>query len=415
MIRELLSIARARDLYELAQLATDPHIDSVLELCSKSDAAMHRLREAVELFLGPSFSESDIPSPRLRDEVYRAGALAALVLAVVLGPRYVRTFAVRASKIIESFLASVGDEELQRLGRVLGIDLKIGAPCMLEIPQYIDARGDVIKTCFRYAVKLHHYLIAARSLFTEPSWKLTNQVLDRGWVYIDRRERVSRLLAERFRQIVEDKLMGLYRDSESRDYFQSIVEKYEALKALLNEIAKPISDTRAGTPATASEGLARSERVNEAAFGSIDLSSLTSVEELIQLANTYFPPCIQKILNDLLNGENLSHHQRFALATFLINIGVDLELILELFRRAPDFNEKIARYQIEHLAGLRGSRKKYLPYSCATMKTLGMCPGIDCGVKNPLVAFYRSFKRAKRSRTQKRGSGERPRDETAVS
>jgi len=412
MIRELLSIVRARDVYELIQTISSSDLDTILELCSKSDTALHRLREAVELFLGPSFSEESIPSPKIRDEIYRAGVLSAMILAVVLGPRHIKTFAVRSSKLIESFLSNVGDEELQRFGRILRIDLRVGTPCVLEIPQYIDARGELIKTCYRYAVKLHHYLVAARTLFTEPSWKLSNQTIDRGWVYIERRERISRLLAERFRQLIEEKLMEIHRYDDARTLFQNIVEERSVLKQILSEVAS----SRPSLPPRAEGRGEHGVRATAPQVPQIDLSTLGSVDELLSIANAHFPPCIQKILSDLLNGENLSHHQRFALATFLINIGVDLDLILELFRRAPDFNEKIARYQIEHLAGLRGSRKKYLPYSCATMKTLGMCPGSECGVKNPLVAFYRSIKRSRSSKSGgSRSKKKRSRDETAVS
>jgi DNA primase large subunit len=54
----------------------------------------------------------------------------------------------------------------------------------------------------------------------------------------------------------------------------------------------------------------------------------------------------------------------------------------------PDFNEKIARYQVEHIAGLRGSRTRYKPPSCQTMRSLGLCveDGRLCPkwIKNPL-------------------------------
>jgi DNA primase large subunit len=80
---------------------------------------------------------------------------------------------------------------------------------------------------------------------------------------------------------------------------------------------------------------------------------------------------------------------------------MDVEEILELFRNVPDFNEKIARYQLEHIAGLRGSRKQYMPYSCQTMKSLGLCPIVgDCGAKNPLIVYRRNIWRSKhRKRT----------------
>jgi DNA primase large subunit len=72
----------------------------------------------------------------------------------------------------------------------------------------------------------------------------------------------------------------------------------------------------------------------------------------------------------------------------MINRGYSTEKILTILSERPDFNEKIARYQVEHIAGLRGSRTKYRPPSCQTMKSLGLCieDGRLCPkwIKNPL-------------------------------
>ena len=102
-------------------------------------------------------------------------------------------------------------------------------------------------------------------------------------------------------------------------------------------------------------------------------------------------------------GEHLTHHQRFALATFLLNIGMDIEDVLNIFRNLPDFNERIARYQVEHLAGIRGGRKKYLVYSCEKMRTLGLCNS-SCDVKNPLVFYWRTLKKLGYTRSKRRFS-----------
>ena len=63
-----------------------------------------------------------------------------------------------------------------------------------------------------------------------------------------------------------------------------------------------------------------------------------------------------------------------------------------MFRNMPDFNEKITRYQVEHLAGLRGSGKRYRTYSCEKMKSLGLCKA-DCGTRSPIQAYYRILSR----------------------
>ena len=95
------------------------------------------------------------------------------------------------------------------------------------------------------------------------------------------------------------------------------------------------------------------------------------------------PPCMTAILEALKRGENLPHTARFAIATYLLKRGWDVEQIVELFRNAPDFNEKITRYQVQHIAGRAGGRKEYNVPSCKTMKEWGLCVA-NCGIKSPL-------------------------------
>jgi DNA primase large subunit len=83
-----------------------------------------------------------------------------------------------------------------------------------------------------------------------------------------------------------------------------------------------------------------------------------------------------------------SHKELFSLAAFMINRGHNKEEILALLAERPDYDEKIARYQVEHIAGERGSRTRYKPPSCSTMRSLGLCveDGRLCPkwIKNPL-------------------------------
>jgi len=95
------------------------------------------------------------------------------------------------------------------------------------------------------------------------------------------------------------------------------------------------------------------------------------------------PPCMKAILDALKAGENLPHTARFAITTYLLKRGWDVEQIVDLFRNAPDFNEKITRYQVQHIAGKVGGRKEYAVPSCKTMREWGLCIA-NCGVKNPL-------------------------------
>jgi DNA primase large subunit len=85
-----------------------------------------------------------------------------------------------------------------------------------------------------------------------------------------------------------------------------------------------------------------------------------------------FPPCIRKMRRMLNSGENLSHAGRFALAAFLHRVGADAETIVDAYRGAPDFDESITRYQVEHITG-HDEGRGYVPPECATLRTHGLC------------------------------------------
>jgi len=113
-----------------------------------------------------------------------------------------------------------------------------------------------------------------------------------------------------------------------------------------------------------------------------------------------FPPCMRVLLANTQNGVNLPHTGRFALTSFLHNLGMDSEEILLLFSKSPDFDESKTLYQIKHITG-ETSGTEYTAPECATMKSHGICyePDRLCAsdkVNHPLV-YYRakSFLRSK--------------------
>ncbi len=85
-----------------------------------------------------------------------------------------------------------------------------------------------------------------------------------------------------------------------------------------------------------------------------------------------FPPCIRKMQRTLQAGENLSHAGRFALAAFLHRAGADPETIVDAYRGAPDFDESITRYQVEHITQHAGG-SGYTPPECETLRSHGLC------------------------------------------
>ena len=99
-----------------------------------------------------------------------------------------------------------------------------------------------------------------------------------------------------------------------------------------------------------------------------------------------YPPCVKHAIEILEKGENLPHSGRFMLATFLLSKGQSVDQIAPLFKNAPDYNERVTLYQLNHLAGTSGSGTQYSCPSCEKLKTQSLCFVIpDCNnIVNPL-------------------------------
>ena len=187
-------------------------------------------------------------------------------------------------------------------------------------------------------------------------WKLVNRVLSRGYVLLPR-EDFARLLQEEIQARI------LQRTSESTAPFQPVLEKH--VTSLRSRII-------ARAQYLAAEDLPR-EVVAEA-----------------------MPPCMKDLLSQLQASKHISHMGRFAVAAFLLSIGTAEDTLLDMFKAFTDFDERIARYQVEHIAGKRGSRRKYTPPNCATMQRNGLCVNPDdiCAtVRHPLSYYRKSARR----------------------
>lgn len=91
------------------------------------------------------------------------------------------------------------------------------------------------------------------------------------------------------------------------------------------------------------------------------------------------PPCMEAILELLKKHENVGHNGRWILAVYLINRGLDNQKILEIFSNAPDYNEKIVSYQLEHIR-----KRGYKMPNCSSILNYGYCIK-NCGITNPLI------------------------------
>ena len=107
--------------------------------------------------------------------------------------------------------------------------------------------------------------------------------------------------------------------------------------------------------------------------------------EVKVVESSEYPPCIKHAIEVLEKGENLSHSGRFMLATFLLARGQQVEQIAPLFKNAPDYNEKVTLYQLNHLSG-KNSTTEYKCPSCEKLKSQDLCFAIpECdNIINPI-------------------------------
>ncbi|MFQ6052865.1 MAG: DNA primase regulatory subunit PriL, partial [Candidatus Bathyarchaeia archaeon] len=216
-----------------------------------------------------------------------------------------------------------------------------------------------------YSFELHFedYLRNASS-FREDKWKLVNRMMREGYVLVTRGEAI---------RLIQEEVEDLIRRRVSK---HGKIPLPEPVQARVDRIAKLFEENRA---------------------------TISGEELPAEARNEAFPPCMRHAFEGLMSGRRASHMERFALTSFLVNVGMDLERIVQLFVSVTDFDEQLTRYQIEHIAGLRGSRTKYTPPNCDTLRTHGVCHSPDslCGrIRHPL-SYYRT-----KARGLRRGEGE---------
>jgi DNA primase large subunit len=255
-------------------------------------------------------AELDAAEPEVR---YLSLLFDRIVLAAAPSPAALRRWAVAESKRVHARLTEVPVDELVEVAGRLGFP--------------IEARPGN-----RVAFRLVDYLRLAVPV-READFRLARQDVEHGWVVVGR-VRGARVLQEAVRvrlgvpvPLAED-VRALVRTRES-----------ELLGELALRLPAPVART-AGTVGT--------------------------------LRPELFPPCIRKMRRTLEAGENLSHAGRFALAAFLHRAGADFETIVDAYRGAPDFDESVTRYQVEHITHHDGGAG-YEPPECDTLRSHGLC------------------------------------------
>jgi DNA primase large subunit len=247
------------------------------------------------------------------DVRYLSFLFAQILLAAAPSPAALRRWAVAESKRTHGRLSTVPVEELVEVAGRLGF--------MMDA-----APRD------RVRLSLLDYLRLAVPV-READFRLARQEVDHGYVVVDR-VRAARLLQEAVRLRLgvavplAEEARGIVREQEA--------ELFATLAARMPlPVARP-----GGGPSS--------------------------------ILPSRFPPCIRKMQRTLQAGENLSHAGRFALASFLHRAGADFETIVDAYRGAPDFDESVTRYQVEHISHQRDGLG-YEPPECDTLRSHGLC------------------------------------------
>lgn len=231
--------------------------------------------------------------------------------------------------------------EARRAERYLQQDLQKKNEIKLELPLKIMKDLFSVKVMIEhddFVINISDYLKRAVH-FHEKEWKLINRRVERGFVFLTAHETV---------RLIRKELDGYINSKIQTVNIPTIPESFKA-------------------------------RVS-------DLVSLSKkFQEYVTISFDY-PPCIKHAINVLDQGENLPHSGRFMLATYLLTKGQTIDQVVPLFKNAPDYNERVTRYQLDHIAGSSGKGTKYSCPSCDKLKSENLCFEIpECnGIINPI-------------------------------
>jgi len=213
----------------------------------------------------------------------------------------------------------------------------------------IDSKSDF--RYFDFTVSFTDYLKHAPKFHAE-EWKLVNRMISNGNVFLKRNDLI-RLMEEEVREHIEKRID----QSPKVDLPKIFDERLDSINSLLNKFKE----------------------------------KFISQERNLGVVPKAFPPCIRILYSKLLAKHHLSHMGRFTVTSFLLNIGMQSEELIKLYLLLSDFNERLTRYQVMHIAGEKGSKTKYTPPTCSTLRTHGLCNEKDeiCDLINHPLAYYR--------------------------
>ncbi|MBN2334504.1 DNA primase large subunit PriL [Candidatus Bathyarchaeota archaeon] len=353
-------------------------------MLSEREAAKYPfLEEGVKLVEGLNLQLDDLTDPNYRKVVERAAERVkeaivqgevsakladpptellsypiAVMFVTLIGEQFLnRRFALAEAVRAYNLLQEEYEEKITQVAQnEFGWDIR-------RDPENIDGIPHTLKLAYP------NYLRAAGG-FHEPKWKLVNRKMENGLVSLTGIE-AARLLQVEVENWVKERV--------------SVPSRFplpEPLQTQLDEVKKVFDENRT------------------------KLGGSQLPDEVI---NEAFPPCMRYCLEGLLSGRRASHMERFGLTSFLVNVGMPIDDMVNLYTSVTDFDESLTRYQIEHIAGLKGNRKKYTPPTCATLRTHGICremDGICKTISHPLSYYRKKARRLERQRERQEQEAE---------
>lgn len=224
-------------------------------------------------------------------------------------------FFIEMRNTLERTLSSVSFRELEEACQSLGLTV------------LYDPGTD------QYTIPFHEFVKFTRKI-SGPSYRLVYQNIRRGTVTVSK-----------------DIIVHVAREA----YLQRLQETYSSIG---DDVLPEISQMLNGIPETISS-IYRSR-------------TLSADSTLGSVSPELFPPCIKEYIKEMRDGVNLPHMARFTLVTFLHHIGMSTDEIEKLFRTAPDFNEKLTMYQVNHITG-KTSGTEYSPPKCTVLQSNHLC------------------------------------------
>ena len=299
------------------------------------DRAKQRIKASFAL-------SADKPSEKVDIEI-ASFPVAMLIVAGVNDKTLTKRYALSEAKKMYDYLKEERDENVFIIAQFFK---------WKKILKFVEPNAEV--EVLKYKVHFVDYLNNATSLVHDSRWKLVNHQIQMGQVEVTKRE-ICRLLQEEIRKYVE-----LKATVEIPRIPQTLQDTIDEIKAEYLKI-KP---------------------------------NLTEFDKMRVFAEeSEYPPCIQNLYDRMIKGQHLSHLERFTLVTYLLHQGISINAIITLFAGLSDYRQIQTRYQVEHLAGQRGSKTVYRTPNCATLRTHGVCIGpedpICRRIKNPLTYHLR--------------------------